>query len=419
METDRHGHRGPHPDDPAHRTPTARRAVEGVRRHAARAHRRPRDPPPRHPRPHRRRRRPAPLRQRLPQRRGRPLPRRHRHRASATATSSRSCRPSPAADAVADALRLAARLGRRHAARRPAAAVAVARRAAVGQARGPQPDRLDQGPRRRCAMVEAAEKDGLLRPGCTILEPTSGNTGISLAMAARLKGYRLVCVMPENTSVERTPAAARCGAPRSSPRRRPAARTRPSASPSGSPTEHPDWVMLYQYGNPANARRALRRHRPGDPRGPADHHPLRRRPRHHRHADGHRPLPARAGAGHRDRRRRAALRRARLRPAQHRRGLRPRALRRDRCSPRASRSARATRCAAPASCSRRRASSPASRPARSCTPRSASPARVVKAGGSADIAFVVCDGGWKYLSTGAYEGTLDDAEDALDGQLWA
>src|SRR3954454_17253427 len=53
------------------------------------------------------------------------------------------------------------------------------------------------------AMVEAAEKDGVLRPGCTILEPTSGNTGISLAMAARLKGYRLVCVMPENTSVER------------------------------------------------------------------------------------------------------------------------------------------------------------------------------------------------------------------------
>ena len=46
-------------------------------------------------------------------------------------------------------------------------------------------------------------------------------------------------------------------------------------------------------------------------------------------------------------------------------------------------------------------------------------ARVVKTGGRADIAFVVCDGGWKYLSTGAYEGTLDDAEDSLDGHLWA
>ena len=52
-------------------------------------------------------------------------------------------------------------------------------------------------------MIEHAEKDGSLRPGCTILEPTSGNTGISLAMAAKLRGYRLVCVMPENTSEER------------------------------------------------------------------------------------------------------------------------------------------------------------------------------------------------------------------------
>ena len=52
-------------------------------------------------------------------------------------------------------------------------------------------------------MIEEAEKDGTLRPGCTILEPTSGNTGISLAMAAKLKGYRIVCVMPENTSEER------------------------------------------------------------------------------------------------------------------------------------------------------------------------------------------------------------------------
>jgi [CysO sulfur-carrier protein]-thiocarboxylate-dependent cysteine synthase len=53
------------------------------------------------------------------------------------------------------------------------------------------------------AMIEAAEKDGRLTPGCTILEPTSGNTGISLAMVAKLRGYGLVCVMPENTSTER------------------------------------------------------------------------------------------------------------------------------------------------------------------------------------------------------------------------
>ncbi len=53
------------------------------------------------------------------------------------------------------------------------------------------------------AMILDAEHSGRLTAGCTILEPTSGNTGISLAMAAKLKGYRLVCVMPENTSIER------------------------------------------------------------------------------------------------------------------------------------------------------------------------------------------------------------------------
>ena len=53
------------------------------------------------------------------------------------------------------------------------------------------------------AMVEQAERDGLLTPGATLLEPTSGNTGISLAMVAKQRGYRLVCVMPENTSAER------------------------------------------------------------------------------------------------------------------------------------------------------------------------------------------------------------------------
>jgi cysteine synthase len=53
-------------------------------------------------------------------------------------------------------------------------------------------------------MVEAAEESGELQPGRELLEPTSGNTGISLAMVARLKGYSLTCVMPENATEERT-----------------------------------------------------------------------------------------------------------------------------------------------------------------------------------------------------------------------
>jgi cysteine synthase len=53
------------------------------------------------------------------------------------------------------------------------------------------------------AMVEAAEKDGRLKPGGTIVEPTSGNTGIGLAMVAAVKGYRLVLTMPESMTVER------------------------------------------------------------------------------------------------------------------------------------------------------------------------------------------------------------------------
>ena len=101
-------------------------------------------------------------------------------------------------------------------------------------------------------MIERAEAEGLLTPGCTVLEPTSGNTGISLAMAAKLKGYRMVCVMPENTSQERRELLRMWGAEIIS-----------SPAAGGSNTavrvakelaaEHPDWVMLYQYGNPDNA----------------------------------------------------------------------------------------------------------------------------------------------------------------------
>lgn len=62
------------------------------------------------------------------------------------------------------------------------------------------------------AMIEAAEADGKLGPGGTIVEPTSGNTGVGLAMAAALKGYRLVCVMPDKMSREKIDALRAYGA---------------------------------------------------------------------------------------------------------------------------------------------------------------------------------------------------------------
>ncbi|CAN2178766.1 CysK Cysteine synthase [Candidatus Nanopelagicaceae bacterium] len=101
------------------------------------------------------------------------------------------------------------------------------------------------------SMIQAAERDGLLKPGATILEPTSGNTGISLAMAAKVRGYKLVCVMPENTSPERRQLLEMWGAEIISS---------PAAGGSNEAVrvakeiaaKNPDYVFLYQYGNPAN-----------------------------------------------------------------------------------------------------------------------------------------------------------------------
>jgi cysteine synthase B len=267
------------------------------------------------------------------------------------------------------------------------------------------------------AMVERAEAEGLLTEGCTVLEPTSGNTGISLAMACKLKGYRLICVMPENTSVERRQLLEMYGAE---------IRLSPAAGGSNEAVavakklaaENPDWVMLYQYGNPANAQahydttgpeiladcpqvthfvaglgttgtlmgvgRFLRENVPGitivaaEPRYGELVYGLRNID------EGFIPelydpdvLDTRFSVGPQD-----AIRRTRQLVEQE--GIF------------AGISSGAVLHAALGQA-----------------------AKAVKAGDRADIVFVIADAGWKYLSTGAYTGTLEEATDRLEGQLWA
>ena len=266
-------------------------------------------------------------------------------------------------------------------------------------------------------MFEQAEKDGTLTPGCTILEPTSGNTGISLAMVAKLRGYRMVCVMPENTSEERRTLLRMWGAEIVSS---------PAAGGSNEAVrvakilaqENPDWVMLYQYGNPANALAHYEGTAPeilsdlptvthfvaglgttgtlmGAGRFFKAHAPQVRvvaaEPRYGELVYGLRNMDegfvpelydaamidARFSVGPRD-----AVRRVRELLEQE--GIF------------AGISTGAILHAAMAQAK-----------------------KSLKAGERADIVFVVADGGWKYLSTGAYEGTLEEAEARLEGQLWA
>src|SRR5690242_5949918 len=101
------------------------------------------------------------------------------------------------------------------------------------------------------AMVEAAERDGLLRPGGTIVEPTSGNTGIGLALVAAVKGYRLVLTMPDTMSEERRSLLAAYGA---------RIILTPDTKGMGGAIrkaeelllEHSDYYMPQQFNNPAN-----------------------------------------------------------------------------------------------------------------------------------------------------------------------
>src|SRR5204862_2966123 len=101
------------------------------------------------------------------------------------------------------------------------------------------------------SMVEAAERDGALRPGGTIVEPTSGNTGIGLALVAAVKGYRLVLTMPDTMSEERRSLLLAYGAT--------LVLTPDTKGMHGAIrraeellAEHPDWYMPQQFTNPAN-----------------------------------------------------------------------------------------------------------------------------------------------------------------------
>ncbi|MGI8677486.1 MAG: PLP-dependent cysteine synthase family protein [Jatrophihabitans sp.] len=266
------------------------------------------------------------------------------------------------------------------------------------------------------AMIRAAEADGRLTPGCTILEPTSGNTGISLAMAAKLRGYGLVCVMPENTSVERRQLLEMFGARIISS---PAAggSNQAVATAKEIAKQYPDWVMLYQYGNPANAQA----HYEGT--GPEL---LRDLPTITHFVAGLGTTGTLMGAG---RFLREKVPDVQIVAAEPRYGELVYGLRNidegfvpelyddsvltRRFSVTSYDALRRTRDLIDSEGIFAGISSGAILHAALAVGEKVAPDE------SADIAFVVCDGGWKYLSTGAYTGTLQQAAERLEGQLWA
>jgi cysteine synthase B len=266
-------------------------------------------------------------------------------------------------------------------------------------------------------MVKAAEEAGRLRPGDTIIEPTSGNTGIALAMVAKLRGYRLVCVMPENVSSERTTLLRMYGA-----------EIIFSEAAGGSnravvvakeiAAEHPDWVMLYQYGNEANARAHY------ESTGPEI---LRDMPTITHFVAGLGTTGTLMGIGRylREKVEDIEIIAAEPRYGELVYGLRnldegyvpelydAKVLTR-RFSVGTRDSVLRTRQLVEVEGMFVGFSAGAVLHAALAVAHQA-----LKAGKRADVVFLVADGGWKYLSTGAYGGTLAEAESALDGQLWA
>ncbi|WP_304453731.1 PLP-dependent cysteine synthase family protein [Nocardiopsis sp. YSL2] len=266
-------------------------------------------------------------------------------------------------------------------------------------------------------MIEQAEKDGLLSPGCTILEPTSGNTGISLAMVAKLRGYRMVCVMPENTSAERKQLLAMWGA-----------QVHFSDAAGGSneavrvakemARENPDWVMLYQYGNPANA---LAHYETTGPELLAD------LPEMTHFVAGLGTTGTLMGVGRYLREHKPDVQVVAAEPRYGELVYGLRNLDEGFVPELYDESILTTRFSVPSDAALRRTrelldqegifagvSTGGALHAALGMARKAE-----RAGERADIAFIIADAGWKYLSTGAYEGTLEEAEERLDGQLWA
>ena len=267
------------------------------------------------------------------------------------------------------------------------------------------------------AMVERAEAEGQLRPGCTILEQTSGNTGISLAMAAKLKGYRLICVMPENTSIERRQLLEMYGAEIISS---PAAggSNQAVAMAKALAADNPDWVMLYQYGNPANADAHYRT------TGPEI---LRDCPEITHFVAGLGTTGTLVGTGRylRERKPEVQVVAAEPRYGELVYGLRnldegfvpelydPSVLT-GRYSVGSYDALRRTR-----ELVEKEGIFAGISTGGILHAALAVAEKAAGAGERADIVLVVCDAGWKYLSTGAYSGTLDDATDGIEGQLWA
>jgi cysteine synthase B len=267
------------------------------------------------------------------------------------------------------------------------------------------------------SMIEAAERDGSLKPGDTILEPTSGNTGISLAMISKVRGYKLICVMPENTSAERRQLLEMWGAK---------IIASPAAGGSNEAVrvakeliaKNPDWVFLYQYGNQANADAHY------NSTGPEILEDL---PTVTHFIAGLGTTGTLMGAGRylREHKPDISIVAAEPRYGELVYGLRnidegfvpelyDASVITRRFSVGAEDSVKRVRELLDVEGIFAGISTGAILHAAIAIGK-----ECVAAGVDADIAFILCDAGWKYLSTGVYHDDIDTAQERLDGQLWA